>query len=105
MAKQEKHPPSAHAGGATAIDIIGDDVVFAADSQAAHAAGKFGLAGNHMGEVGVAVGDVIDIEKDSAWNMGVLEFLPGIPVCCGQMKAGVDNNDIGSTEIVRQPFG
>src|SRR5690606_26380336 len=95
-------PPDAR-GAEQAHFVIDDDLHVLRNAQGADGAGEIGGRGEHVGQVGIGVGNAVDIEEDRAGNMPIQIFGLGIAGGIGHVPAGIDHDEAGIVQMVSQP--
>ena len=97
-------PP--HACGAEQSGrIVDDDARAVADAHAPHARGELLRRRQHMGQVALGVGDLVDVEEQRARNMLREIFGTRVPALGRHMPGGIDDDEVGRIELAGELFG
>ena len=72
--------------------------------RSAHRGGKSDRVRQHMRQVGLGVGDRVDVEKHRAGNMAGKIFRAGVAPGRRHMPGGVEDDEIGRVEMVGEPL-
>ena len=58
-----------------------------------------------MRQVGVLIGDLVDVEIPRAWDMGGQELRLSIAVLVRQVFGGIEDDQVGLAELPGKPVG
>ena len=77
----------------------------ATDAQRGQFAGEAARGGHHVRQIGVGVGDIVNVEKPRARNMAEAEFGQPVAAFVRQIFGGVKNHQIGIGGVFGEPGG
>ncbi|MEZ5929567.1 MAG: hypothetical protein R3C55_13950 [Parvularculaceae bacterium] len=81
--------------------VINDNVAVITDARRAHRRSEIAFAGQHMRQVGRAIGNGVDVEEQRAGNVRCFVFGPSASRRCGHVPRSVEDNEV----IVCEPGG
>ena len=99
-----ERPPHTGRRSGNAVTVIDNNAHAVADPHLAHAGRELDRARQHVRERALAVGNLVDVEKDGARNARLEVFLIGVPPRARQMPRGIDNDDVRGREMGGEPF-
>ena len=84
--------------------VVNDRAHPVAETKIPHRGGKRDRVRQHMRQVGLGVGDRVDVEKHRAGNMAGKIFRAGVAPGRRHMPGGVEDDEIGRVEMVGEPL-
>ena len=105
MTEDPEHPPNPSRRRRATVGVVGDHPVGIADTEGADFRGEGIGIGQHMGQVGVPLGDVVDVEADRSWHMRDLEFGPRIARRLLEKPSRIDDDQFRCAEVGLEPAG
>ena len=85
--------------------VVDDDGVALGDPELAHGLRKERCRRQHVRQVGVAVGNLVEVEIDRAGDVRGRKFCRAVAACGRQVPGPVDNPHLGVMQVLAEPGG
>ena len=104
MAVQAHEPPAARGRG-QALLVVEHHTAGIADAHTAEEFRETAGGGDHVRQLGVLIGDLIDVKIPRARDMGGQELRLSVAVLIRQVFGGVEDDQVGLAEFPGKPVG